>query len=556
MKKVLPEIVENETTNYIRQLYKLEKTFQNQNKTAAKSMAFLFRKNIEDFRIHMPIINTLLNSGLRERHWDEINSIVGAVLTPNEDTNLQSILNMQLSNHINKIEPISEAASKEQKLENDVNKIIREWNEMKFHINSYRDTNSFVFSSVDEIQIKIDDDLSKLLIIKSSKFVDPFKKEIQKIDEDLKNLQSLFDKLIQIQSDWMYLEPIFSSVDIVNQMSESGRRFRTLNKIWCEILFKLNANPHCLNLLQIEKIFEKVKKSKELLSEILKSLNEYLEKKRLYFPRFFFLSNDELLDILSETKDPERVQPHLFKCFEGISRVSIKQNFEITEMISREQETVNLIKSINVAKSRGQVEKWLSELESTMKETVKNTILTSIEFYSKAESRLQWIGEWISQSVLFTTQFYWTKNVESALKDPKNSFNNLKDYLTTYNTQISEIVNSIRTSSSSASKNESKLKNMYLTMGSLIVLEVHSRDILQELVDKEVNSIEDFTWLSQLRCYAEDNELVCRMITAVRIYGYEYLGNTSRLVITPLTDRCYRFVLFFLVLLLNSKILN
>ena len=556
MKKVLPEIVENETTNYIRQLYKLEKTFQNQNKTAAKSMAFLFRKNIEDFRIHMPIINTLLNSGLRERHWDEINSIVGAVLTPNEDTNLQSILNMQLSNHINKIEPISEAASKEQKLENDVNKIIREWNEMRFHINSYRDTNSFVFSSVDEIQIKIDDDLSKLLIIKSSKFVDPFKKEIQKIDEDLKNLQSLFDKLIQIQSDWMYLEPIFSSVDIVNQMSESGRRFRTLNKIWCEILFKLNANPHCLNLLQIEKIFEKVKKSKELLSEILKSLNEYLEKKRLYFPRFFFLSNDELLDILSETKDPERVQPHLFKCFEGISRVSIKQNFEITEMISREQETVNLIKSINVAKSRGQVEKWLSELESTMKETVKNTILTSIEFYSKAESRLQWIGEWISQSVLFTTQFYWTKNVESALKDPKNSFNNLKDYLTTYNTQISEIVNSIRTSSSSASKNESKLKNMYLTMGSLIVLEVHSRDILQELVDKEVNSIEDFTWLSQLRCYAEDNELVCRMITAVRIYGYEYLGNTSRLVITPLTDRCYRFVLFFLVLLLNSKILN
>ena len=78
------------------------------------------------------------------------------------------------------------------------------------------------------------------------------------------------------------------------------------------------------------------------------------------------------------------------------------------------------------------------------------------------------------------------------------------------------------------------------TLQALIVLDVHNKDVIKSLVQQNIEDINDFMWLAQMRYYWENNDSVVRMINAVLDYNYEYLGNSSRLVITPLTDRCYR----------------
>ena len=137
-------------------------------------------------------------------------------------------------------------------------------------------------------------------------------------------VSELIDEWVAVQKNWLYLQPIFDSPDINKQLPVEGKRFATVDKHWRQTLNSAASGTTLAILFCNDpKLLERFRESNKLLDMVQKGLSDYLETKRAGFSRFYFLSDGDLLEILSETKDPRMVQPHLRKCFEArASRVS------------------------------------------------------------------------------------------------------------------------------------------------------------------------------------------------------------------------------------------
>uniref|UniRef100_A0A803VXK8 Dynein axonemal heavy chain 3 n=1 Tax=Ficedula albicollis TaxID=59894 RepID=A0A803VXK8_FICAL len=498
--------ISEEVGNMWRTMYKLCKSFPDV--PVPRRMAESMKFKLDKFKQHLPVLSIACNRGMKERHWNPIYFIL--------------YISFQF-----RIEPVGAAASKEYSLEKTIEKMKSEWVNVHFGLAKYRDTDTNILSAVDDIQLLLDDHIVKTQTVCGSPFIKP----IEAWKDKLCLMQDIIDSWLKCQATWLYLEPIFSSEDIIAQMPEEGRKFKIVDSYWKNIMTEVVKDTKVLVATEQPKMLDRLQEANVLLEDIQKGLNTYLESKRLFFPRFFFLSNDELLEILSETKDPLRVQPHLKKCFEGIAKLEFTEDLEIVGMISSEKEVVPFIDKIYPVKANGMVEKWLLQVEEMMLASVRQVLQDGIKGY-------KWVLQWPGQTVICVSSIYWTEEVSQAIRTKA-----LQDFLEKSNLQIKDIVELVRGKLSSGAR---------LTLGALIVIDVHARDVVSKLAEDKVTDLNDFQWISQLRYYWEESDVVVRMITTEMKYGYEYLGNSQRLVITPLTDRCYRTLMGALKLSLGG----
>ena len=168
------------------------------------------------------------------------------------------------------------------------------WDGINFDLVDYK-AGTCIIRGYDEIQEVLDEHIVNTQVIQFSAFKKPFETEIIQWYDELKTVSDVMEEWMKCQGNWMYLQPIFDSGDISKQLPAESKKFRTVDNVWKA---NINLAKQFMNVKTVcctEGILEKIKDSNDKLEQIQKSLNEYLEKKRERFARFYFLSNDDLL---------------------------------------------------------------------------------------------------------------------------------------------------------------------------------------------------------------------------------------------------------------------
>ncbi|KUF99279.1 Cyclin-P3-1 [Phytophthora nicotianae] len=505
-------------------IQKALKQFEKLNVKGCSSIAAMIKDSIAEFRPHVPLILSMRNPGMQDRHWSQINQEIGMTFRPDRSMKLSYVLELGLEKHIDAISRIGETAGKEHQIERTLSSMEEQWSGVNLTIVDYRETETFVVKSVDEIQALLDEQITTTQAMQFSAFKKPFEERINRWERTLSTVSDVLDEWIQVQRSWLYLQPIFDSPDINKQLPTEGKRFATVDKNWRQTLAAAKQKPSAITFCNNDKLLDRFQESNRFLEQVQKGLSDFLETKRSAFSRFYFLSNEELLSILSESKDVKLVQPHLKKCFEGIVSVEFQEDLTITAMISAEGEKVAMTKPVNPVNKN--VENWMTEVEDMMRVSIRDVMYQAIQDYTKI-SRTKWIQKWPGMCVLNGSQFHWTREMEEEMA--ASGSDGVKRMMERQLAQLADMVQMVR-------GHLDKLARV--SVGALAVIDVHARDVTMRLVNNKVSSKDDFMWSSQLRYYWED-DLFADMVSARRPYGYEYLGNSFRLVITPLTDKCY-----------------
>jgi dynein heavy chain len=376
------------------------------------------KKEIGAYKEYMPVVTVFSNPGMRERHWERASKHISVTINREQNWTFKRVMDIDgILQNSKALNDISDEAFKEYAIENILNKMLADWQPVNVELKAWKDTGSFIVSggSVEEIQQILDDQMVKTQTMKGSPFAKIFEERIVEWESWLNFTLEFTELWIKVQGIWVYLEPIFSSPDITKHLPNEAVKFKEVDSEWKGMMAKINSQPRALEFTKNREFLESLKESHGKLEVVQKGLNAYLEGKRAAFPRFYFLSNDELLEILSETKDPSRVQPHLKKCFEGIQKLKFDDHNKVYGMYSSEGEYVNYQTVIDTNAANGNVDQWLLWTESSMIESVREVTFKSLSEYSKIR-REDWVQNRCGMAVLCISMTMWTEGAERAFE--------------------------------------------------------------------------------------------------------------------------------------------
>ncbi|XP_071656877.1 dynein axonemal heavy chain 9-like [Patagioenas fasciata] len=342
----------------------------------------------------------LQNPAIRERHWNQLMQVTGVRFVMDSDTTLADLLKLNLHNFEDEVRGIVDKAVREMSMEKVLRELKMTWSTMEFQYEPHPRTNIPLLKSDEELIETLEDNQVQLQNLMTSKCIAFFLEEVSIWQRKLSTTDSVISLWFEVQRTWSHLESIFiGSEDIRAQLPKDSKRFEGIDVDFKELAYETQKSPNVVEATNKPGLSQQLEDIQSRLSLCEKALAEYLDMKRLAFPRFYFVSSADLLDILSDGTNPQLVQRHLSKLFDSLARMKFQLDSEQKPtkvglgMYSREEEYVSFSEPCDCS---GQVEVWLSHVLDSMRATVRDEMTEAIMAYEE-KPREQWLFDYPAQ---------------------------------------------------------------------------------------------------------------------------------------------------------------
>ena len=430
------------------------------------------------------------------------------------------------------VEEICDQAQQEAKMEKTLNAIETFWVDIRFDFQQHKGSDEQMLRLSEENFETLEENQTQVNAMFSSRYLATFEDKCIKWQKALAAIAEIVMLAGEVQRNWSFLEQLFiHSAEVKKELPKESDQFVGIDKDVKRILADAYEKQIALTYCNQDWVLPDLEQVEKQLSVCEKALLDFMDGKRRAFPRFYFVAQNDLLDILSNGNNPGKVMVHMPKIFQAIDTLELKESaaggedrpsaMGIHSSVGKEY-----VEFSEPLKLERKVENYLQDVIDRMRLSIKTIAADSLKRFAKKEKK-DWLEDDPAQVSLLVNLVNWVKTVEAAFE--------ASNMAECYDLQVSLLTDLI------------KMVQGELTAGMrqkimcMITMDAHSRDIIEKLRDEGVKSADEFQWQSQLKAYWDGfvGDYVFKIADAVLNYGYEYLGNGPRLVITPLTDRIY-----------------
>jgi dynein heavy chain 1 len=499
------------------------------------------------------LLSDLKTEALKERHWKTILQRLG-IRVPFTDLTVGILWESGVLNRKKEMAEILAVAQGEMALEVFLGDVRERWMKQELELVLFQNRTRLI-KGWDDLFATLDDHINGLALMRSSpyyKAVREFQEEGKVWEDRLTKLRAAFDAWVDVQRRWVYLEGIlFGSSDIKAQLPAEWSRFKSVDSEFIALMRRIASKPYAMEVLNIDNLQRTLERLVNLMIVIQRALGEYLAKQRSDFSRFYFLGDDDLLEIMGNAAEPGKVLAHVGKMFAGIAGArlvtkGLPENVtaRLDAMLSKDGEMVSFHEPIDIG-PQSNVKDWLKTLENRMQTTLALLLEQAVseDVFAAGDTLsddmkttfIRWTTKFPAQVMILATQINWSMGVENALSEGTPS-QALKAVLEVLEWKLETMANAVL---------EELPPDHRKKFEQLITEFVRQRDAVRNLINEGVKNSSDFRWLYHLRYHYNPKaeklteKLTVSLSNASFYYGFEYLGIGERLVQTPLTDRCY-----------------